>query len=203
MRRFGTSHYQFLIEDRDYPVNNQHTHQSQHGYVDMLTNRRSTMPVKHVRMPSWHAGSKTANPSALLAHNIDNVPRSLTPSILTSTTPSLPGYTTTRLIGAIHGTASLTHKVPKSFIKSLSSSIAGSWGEAKPLTQVLYQARDQAIERMTKDAIDKGANAVVGLQIRESEVMGCVVVSVSATACLVEKERGGVKRDSAQESPFG
>jgi uncharacterized protein YbjQ (UPF0145 family) len=55
---------------------------------------------------------------------------------------------------------------------------------------------------MTKDAIEKGANAVIGLQIRETEVMGCVVVSVSATACLVEKERGVMKRDSAQENPF-
>jgi uncharacterized protein YbjQ (UPF0145 family) len=170
----------------------------------MLTNRRSTMPVKHSRMPSWHAGSKTTNASqALSTYTIDNTPKSLTPAILTSTTSSLPGYTTTRLIGAIHGTASLTHKAPKSFLKSIWSSITGSWGEAKPLTQVLYQARDQAIERMTKDAIDRGANAAVGLQIRETEVMGCVVVSVSATACLVEKEMGGIKRDSAQESPFG
>lgn len=95
------------------------------------------------------------------------------------------------------------HKVPKSFLKSLSGSITGTWGEAKPLTQVLYQARDQAIERMTRDAIEKGANAVIGMHIRETEVMGCVVVSVSATACLVEKERVQPKRDSAQESPFG
>lgn len=157
-------------------------------------------------MPSWHAGSKTIDApqynQTAPTYNIDSIPRSLTPAILTSTTPSLPGYTTTRIIGAIHGTASLTHKVPKSFIKSLSSSITGSWGEPKPLTQVLYQARDQAIERMTKDAVDKGANAVIGLQIRETEVMGCVVVSVSATACLVEKEKMQVKRDSAQESPF-
>lgn len=173
----------------------------------MLTNRRSTMPVKHSRMPSWNAGPKTADTTPLsqttVSYTMNNVPRSLTPSILTSTTSTLPGYRTARLIGAIHGTASLTHKVPKSFLKSLSSSITGSWGEAKPLTQVLYQARDEAIERMTKDAIEKGANAAVGLQIRESEVMGCVVVSVSATACLVEQEKGGVKRDSAQESPFG
>ena len=166
----------------------------------MLTNRRSTMPMKHVRMPSWHAGSKTTN-SALPTYTIDNAPKSLTPAILTSTTQSLPGYITTRLIGAIHGTASLTHKVPKSFMKSLSSSITGSWGEPKPLTQVLYQVRDQAVERMTKDAIEKGANAVIGLQVRETEVMGCIVVSVSATACLVEKERSGMKRDSAQENP--
>ncbi len=164
------------------------------------------MPLKHKRMPSWHAGSKTveaSHNSAIQTCAIDNVPRSLTPAIITSTTPNLPGYKVIRLIGAIHGTASLTHKVPKSFLKSLSSSIAGSWGEPKPLTQVLYQARDQAIERITKDAIDKGANAVIGLQIRETEVMGCVVVSVSATACLVEQERIQMKRDSAQESPFG
>ncbi|KAF2626552.1 hypothetical protein BU25DRAFT_90198 [Macroventuria anomochaeta] len=173
----------------------------------MLTNRHSTMPVKHSRMPSWHAGSRTADPAqlnqAIPTYTIGNIPRSLTPVILTSTTPNLPGYTTTRLIGAIHGTASLTHRVPKSFLKSLSSSITGSWGEAKPLTQFLYQARDQAIERMTKDAIEKGANAVVGMQIRETEVMGCVVVNVSATACLVEKERAQLKRDSVQKSPFG
>jgi uncharacterized protein YbjQ (UPF0145 family) len=172
----------------------------------MLTNRRSTMPINHSRMPSWHVGSKTVDPTQLNhappTYTIDNVPRSLTPSILTSTTPNLPGYTTTRIIGAIHGTASLVHKSPKSLLKTFSSSITGSWGEAKPLTQVLYQARDQAIERMTRDAIEKGANAVIGLQIRESEVMGCVVVSVSATACLVEKEKV-TKRDSAQGSPFG
>lgn len=172
----------------------------------MLTNRRSTMPMKHKRMPSWHAGSRTTdalNGQALPTYTIDNIPSSLTPAIMTSTTPSLPGYTVTRLVGSIHGTASLSHKVPKSFIKSLSSTITGSWGEPKPLTQVLYQARDQAIERMTKDAIDKGANAVIGMQIRETELMGCVVVNVSATACLVEKERAQVKRDSAQESRFG
>ncbi|KAJ4988613.1 YjfJ protein [Stagonosporopsis vannaccii] len=172
----------------------------------MLTNRRSTMPLKHKRMPSWHAGAKTIDAphsQAIPTYTVDNIPRSLTPSIMTSTTPNLPGYKVTRLVGAIHGTASLTHKVPKSFIKSLSSSVAGSWGEPKSLTEVLYQARDQAIERMTKDAIDKGANAVLGLQIRETEVMGCVVVSVSATACLVEKERSQIKRDSAQESTFG
>jgi uncharacterized protein YbjQ (UPF0145 family) len=156
-------------------------------------------------MPSWHAGSKAADstqPSQIAStYTIDNVPRSLIPAILTSTTSSLPGYTTTRIIGAIHGTASLTHKSQKSFLKSISNTITGSWGEVKPLTQVLYQARDQAIERMTRDAIEKGANAVIGLQVRENEVMGCVVVSVSATACLVEKEKA--KRDSAQETLFG
>lgn len=53
-----------------------------------------------------------------------------------------------------------------------------------------------------KEAISKGANAIIGLDIRESEILGCVVVSVSGTAAWVEKE-SQIKRDSAQESdPF-
>lgn len=66
----------------------------------------------------------------------------------------------------------------------------------------MYQARDQAIDRLVKEAISKGANAIIGLDIRESEILGCVVVSVSGTAAWVEKE-SQIKRDSAQESdPF-
>jgi len=69
------------------------------------------------------------------------------------------------------------------------------------VTSIIYHARDQAIERMVKEAVSKGANAIVGLEVRESEILGCVVVSVCGTACWVEKEREG-KRDSAQDDPF-
>ena len=69
------------------------------------------------------------------------------------------------------------------------------------MTSLIYQARDQAVERMVKEAVGKGANAVVGVEVRESEVFGCLVVSVVGTACWVEKE--GVKRDSAQQAGQG
>jgi uncharacterized protein YbjQ (UPF0145 family) len=70
------------------------------------------------------------------------------------------------------------------------------------MTSVIYAARDQAIERMVKEAVTKGANAIIGLEVRASEILGCVVVSVAGTACWVEKEVGRVKRDSAQDDPF-
>lgn len=64
------------------------------------------------------------------------------------------------------------------------------------MTSIVYQARDQAIDRLVKEAISRGANAVFGLDIREAEILGCVVVSVSGTAAWV-------KRDSAQDAnPF-
>jgi uncharacterized protein YbjQ (UPF0145 family) len=168
----------------------------------MLTNRRSTMMIPPSRRPSWQTGSKAAPALAPPTYVADNdMPHSSTPSLLITTTESLPGHTVTHVVGSVHGTMTCARKDPKSFLKSIASSLAGPWGESKPLTSALYQARDQAIERMTREAVGHGANAVVGLNIRESEIMGCIVVSVSATACLVERTKGP-KRDSAQESVY-
>jgi uncharacterized protein YbjQ (UPF0145 family) len=170
-----------------------------------MMNRRSMMAPPS-RMPSWHPQSKpypdTPAPATNLAFDTD-ITTSRTPALLTATTSTLPGHRILRTIGTAHGTTSCARKDTKSFIKSVTSAFGSNWGEAKSVTSIICQARDQAIDRMVKDAISKGANAIVGLEIRESEILGCVVVSVSGTACWVEKEKG-VKRDSAQEGmdPF-
>jgi uncharacterized protein YbjQ (UPF0145 family) len=171
----------------------------------MLTNRRSTMMVPPNRMPSWHPHSKGAMPQVVSPAPITSdgeAPQSRTPALLTSTSPDLPGHRTVSVVGAVHGTTSVTRKDTKSFIKNIAANFSSSWGEAKTITSIIYQARDQAIERLVKEALTKGANAVVGLEIRESEVLGCIVVSASGTALWVEKE-SPAKRDSAQEAnPF-
>ncbi|KAF2023078.1 hypothetical protein EK21DRAFT_95202 [Setomelanomma holmii] len=169
----------------------------------MLTNRRSTMMVPPSRMPSWHPQSKPYEPSSFsapLSFDTEILP-SRTPSLLTSTTASMPSHRVVRVVGACHGTTTCARKDMKSFMKNLANSFGGSWGEPKSVTSLIYQTRDQAIDRLVKEAIGKGANAVVGLEVRESEIMGCIVVSASGTACFVEKERAP-KRDSAQEDPF-
>lgn len=170
----------------------------------MLTNRRSTLMATPNRMPSWHPQAKPMSqlaPVAPLTFENESI-TSRTPSILTSTTSTLPGHRVLRVLGAVHGTTTATRKDTKSFIKNIASNLGGLWGEAKNITSLIYQARDQAIDRMVKEAISKGSNAIVGLEIRETEILGCVVVSVSGTACWVEKERAP-KRDSAQEAdPF-
>ncbi|KAF2851959.1 hypothetical protein T440DRAFT_48409 [Plenodomus tracheiphilus IPT5] len=170
----------------------------------MLTNRRSTMMVPPNRMPSWHPQSKSTTPfapPAPVAFDTE-LPHSRMPSILTSTTSVLPGHRILRVLGTVHGTTSAARKDIKSFIKNIASNFGSNWGEAKSITSIIYQARDQAIDRLVKEAIAQGANAIIGLEIRETEILGCVVVSVSGTACWVEKERE-LKRDSAQEAdPF-
>ncbi|KAF1848100.1 uncharacterized protein K460DRAFT_364093 [Cucurbitaria berberidis CBS 394.84] len=188
----------------------------------MLTNRRSTMMLPPNRIPSWQPQSKHLSATQAPRTSIlfpsttttttEPVLQSRTPSLLTSTTPSLPGHRLLRTLGAVHGTTSAVRKDTKSFIKNIAASFSGAWGEAKSVTGLIYQLRDQAIDRMVKEGVALGANAIVGLVVRESEVCGCVVVSVSGTACWVERvgERGderdgGWKRDSAQdgsEDPF-
>lgn len=168
----------------------------------MLTNRRSTMMVAPSRMPSWHPQSKPYPATPTTMAFSDSPAADIHPSRVTAlptcTTPSLPAHTTHRVIGTCHGTVSLTRKDTKSFIKNIAASLGSNWGEAKAVTSAVCAARDQAVERMVKEAVGRGANAVVGVSFRESEVLGCVVVSVVGTGVWVEKE-GRIKRDSAQE----
>jgi len=44
-------------------------------------------------------------------------------------------------------------------------------GEIKDYTRMLSQARDQAIERMVKEAENVGANAIVGVRFTTSQTM--------------------------------
>ncbi|KAL6704411.1 hypothetical protein ACN47E_008263 [Coniothyrium glycines] len=170
----------------------------------MLTNRRSTMMVPPNRMPSWHPQSKSTsqNVPATPLNFETELPQSRTPAILTSTTSTLQGHRVIRILGAVHGTTTATRKDTKSFLKNIASSFGSNWGEARTITSIIYQARDQAIDRLVKEAIANGANAILGLEIRETEILGCIVVNVSGTATWVEKEKQP-KRDSAQEAdPF-
>lgn len=168
-----------------------------------MTNRRSMMAPPS-RMPSWHPQSKPyPEPTSVATLAFDGeIHPSRTPSLLTTTISTLPGHRIIRAIGAVHGTTTCARKDTKSFIKNIASSFGSGWGEAKSVTSVIYAARDQAIERMVKEAMGKGANAVIGLEVRETEILGCVVVSVAGTACWVEKEVGREKRDSTQDDPF-
>lgn len=122
----------------------------------------------------------------------ENEPHCASPSLLTSTTPTLPGYRIVRVLGASYGSTVYTIKDTKSLLKTL---VLGS--EVKNLTHMMYNARDQAVERMTRDCMSRGANAIIAVTFEEKELLGFVQVSVSGTAVYVERERL-----SEKENPF-
>ncbi|KAF2246050.1 DUF74-domain-containing protein [Trematosphaeria pertusa] len=137
----------------------------------MLTNRRSTMMIPQ-NMPSYRP-----DPTP------ETEPHCRTPSVLTATTDNLPGHRVVKVIGTVHGMTTCARKDTKTFLKAV-----GNGSEAKSLTHMLYNARDQAIERMVKDCISRGGNAIVGMSFGESEVLGFAQVSVYGTAVFVERE---------------
>jgi uncharacterized protein YbjQ (UPF0145 family) len=147
----------------------------------MLTNRRSMMA------PPTRAPSFKPEPS------YESDPHCRTPSVLTATTDTLPGHLILKVIGTVHGLTTCARKDTKSFLKAV-----GSANEAKSLTHMLYNARDQAIERMVRDCISRGGNAIVGMGFGESEILGFAQVSAYGTAVFVERE---AKREK-QEDPF-
>ncbi|ORY01439.1 hypothetical protein BCR34DRAFT_592266 [Clohesyomyces aquaticus] len=142
----------------------------------MLTNRRSTMMIP----PNNRASSY--GPTQNLS--LENEPHCKTTSVLTATVDTLPGYRVIKVIGTVHGITVCSRKDTKAFLKA-----AGTASEAKSLTHTLYGARDTAMERMIRDCISRGGNAVIGMSFGESEVLGFAQVSVYGTAVFVEKER--------------
>ncbi|KAF2734370.1 DUF74-domain-containing protein [Polyplosphaeria fusca] len=109
-------------------------------------------------------------------------PHCRTSSVLTVTTDNIPGHRIINVIGTVHGLTTCARKETKTFLKAV-----GSGNEAKSLTHMLYNARDQAIERMIRDCISRGGNAIVGMGFGESEVLGFAQVSVYGTAVFVER----------------
>ncbi|KAI1772103.1 putative heavy-metal-binding-domain-containing protein [Hypoxylon cercidicola] len=147
----------------------------------MLTNRHSTMMVPPNRRSTIHHPEPLLNLGSLTPENEPHCPSS---SILTSTTPSLPGYRVVRVIGVVYGSTAYALKDTKSLFKSL---ITGS--EVKSLTHMMYNARDQAMERLARDCVARGANAVVAVAFEEKELLGFVQVSVCGTAVYAEREK--------------
>ncbi|KAI2604197.1 uncharacterized protein GGS25DRAFT_451752 [Hypoxylon fragiforme] len=154
----------------------------------MLTNRRTTLMI-----PSPNSNANNGRPAsygAPVPNNLSSLrpsdePHSAAPAILTSTTPSLPGYRIARVLGAVYGGTGYALKDTKSMLKG-----AVTGAEVRALTHMMYNARDQALERMTRDCVARGANAVVAVTFEEREVLGCFLqVTAVGTAVYAERER--------------
>lgn len=49
------------------------------------------------------------------------------------------------------------------------------------------------MERMVLDCVSGGGNAIVGLSFTESEMMGCITVSVQGTAVYIEAPKKSIR----------
>lgn len=97
---------------------------------------------------------------------------------------SVPGKRITRHLGLVQGSTVRA----KHFGKDIAAGLKNVFGgELKAYTELLSEARDEAVERMTQQAASAGANAVVNVRFSTSSVtQGAAELFAYGTAVVVE-----------------
>jgi uncharacterized protein YbjQ (UPF0145 family) len=106
--------------------------------------------------------------------------------LIVVTTPFVPGYKITRVIGLTFGLIVRSRGLGRNIVAGFRA-LGG--GEITEYTQLLEQVRHQVIERLVAHAKSIGANAVIGVGFDTSE-MSEVMTEVIAygTAVVVEPD---------------
>ena len=106
--------------------------------------------------------------------------------MIQSTTPSIEGRNIRKYYGVVTGEAILGTNVFKDFFAGIRDIVGG---RSAAYEKELQKARRVAFEEMEEQAIQLGANAIVGIDI-DYEIVGgkaaMMMVSVSGTAVMIE-----------------
>ena len=87
--------------------------------------------------------------------------------MLLSNIETVPGRTIVRHLGLVQGSTVRAKHVGRDFMAGLKSLVGG---ELKGYTELLNEARDEAIARMIEQARQAGANAVVNVRFSTASV---------------------------------
>ena len=104
------------------------------------------------------------------------------------TTPTVPGYKITQVLGLVTGLTPRTRGALGKFIAGFQSMFGG---EVTAFTSEVEKARWEAISRAKSRAIELGANAIIGIDVETSDLglqSGIVLFSATGTAVVLEKE---------------
>ena len=105
----------------------------------------------------------------------------LVPSeIITTTTMEIPGKKITKILGIAKGNTIRARHVGRDILAGFKNLVGG---EIKSYTHMTTQSREEAFNRMVNDAIDMGADAIVGIRYSTSMIMqGAAEMLVYGTA---------------------
>ena len=107
--------------------------------------------------------------------------------MLITTTPTLEGRQVSSYLGLVSGEAILGANIFKDFFASIRDIVGG---RSAAYEEELQKAKDIALDEMTQQAADLGANAVVGVDL-DYETIGIgnggnmLMVAASGTAVIV------------------
>ena len=104
--------------------------------------------------------------------------------MLLSTTDTIFDRKIIKQLGLVRGNTIRARHIGRDIMAGLRNVVGG---EVTEYTKLLAESREQAIDRMIKEAKNLGANAIVGLRFSTAEVMQhAAEILVYGTAVVVE-----------------
>jgi uncharacterized protein YbjQ (UPF0145 family) len=107
--------------------------------------------------------------------------------MLVVTTPSIEGKRITEYLGLVSGEAILGANIFRDFFAGIRDVVGG---RSAAYEEELRKAKQIAIREMVEDALARGANAVVGVDLDYETISmgsgGMLMVSASGTAVILE-----------------
>ena len=104
--------------------------------------------------------------------------------MLLSTTETVPGKTIREFYGVVSGSTVRAKHIGKDILAGLKNIVGG---ELKGYTELLQEARQEALERMIAQAQSVGANAVVNVRFSTSNItQGAAELFAYGTAVRVD-----------------
>ena len=105
--------------------------------------------------------------------------------MIISNTPEISGYKITESIDLVTGNMVQSKHIGRDIMAGLKTLIGG---EVAGYTEMLVEAREEALRRMIAQAKSKGANAIVNVRFTTSAIAaGMSELLVYGTAVIVEK----------------
>jgi uncharacterized protein YbjQ (UPF0145 family) len=112
--------------------------------------------------------------------------------MILSTTSEVPGFEVVQVLGLVRGNTVRARNIGRDFT-AFARNLVG--GEVKAYTQLLNEAREEALARLRQEAESLGADAVIGIRFQTSSVMqGAAEILAYGTAVkLAPKASKGEK----------
>ena len=105
--------------------------------------------------------------------------------MILSTTESAPGHEVAENLGIVRGNVIRAKHIGTDIVASLRNLVGG---EVTEYTKLMAEAREQAFDRMVREAQARNADAILGIRFATSMVMaGAAEILVYGTAVKLER----------------
>lgn len=107
-----------------------------------------------------------------------------THGVITSTMNDIPGFRVVKVLGTIYGLTVRSRNWGADIGAFVRSAVGG---EIKIFTNVMYTSRNDAVERLVGECMQRGGNAVIAMRFDVGALGAWTQICAYGTACVVEK----------------